>query len=337
VAVGSKETAGVVRATRWDADGSEFTFDVTGSTFAEAYGINDSGWIVGAYSSSVVASKSEATTLRSNDVLADLQTEGPTAMRFGKSMDIGVDPAKTSAVDLRASLWIGESLLDLNALIPAESGWTLVEARDVNSSGRIVGYGLYQGEARAFVLSLSGNEAPKAADDHVAAFSGESTTINVLLNDVDLDGDTLSVISHELAGHGSVEKLDGGAFVYTPDAGYVGKDSFSYTVSDGRGGSDRATVILSVEETPEHFALNQNYPNPFNPTTTISYTLPADTRVNLTVFDALGRTVMTLVDEDQARGMHRVVFDGQGLSNGVYVYRLSAGSFVDLKKLVLLK
>ncbi|NNE47781.1 MAG: tandem-95 repeat protein, partial [Rhodothermales bacterium] len=337
VAVGSKETAGVISATRWDPDGSEFSFDVTGSTFAEAYGINDSGWIVGAYSSSVGAGKSEATTLRSNDVLADLLNEGPTAMRFGKSMDIGVDPAKTSAMDLRASLWIGESLLDLNALIPAESGWTLVEARDVNSSGRIVGYGLYQGEARAFVLSLSGNEAPKAADDHVAAFSGESITIHVLLNDVDLDGDTLSVISHELAGHGSVEKLDGGAFVYTPDAGYVGEDSFSYTVSDGRGGSDRATVMLSVEETPEDFALNQNYPNPFNPTTTISYTLPADTRVNLTVFDALGRVVMTLVDEDQTRGMHRVLFDGQGLSNGVYVYRLSAGSFVDLKKFVLLK
>ena len=159
----------------------------------------------------------------------------------------------------------------------------------------------------------------------------------MLLNDVDLDGDTLTVISHELAGHGSVEELDRGAFVYTPDAGYVGKDSFSYTVSDGRGGSDRATVMLSVEETPEHFALNQNYPNPFNPTTTISYTLPADSRVNLTVFDALGRVVMTLVDEDQARGVHRVVFDGQGLSNGVYVYRLSAGSFVDLKKFVLLK
>jgi hypothetical protein len=91
-----------------------------------------------------------------------------------------------------------------------------------------------------------------------------------------------------------------------------------------------------VEMTPE-FVLRQNYPNPFNPSTTIMYDLPKDSRVSLKVFDILGREVTTLVNEDQKAGRRSVEWNAIRLSSGVYFYRLEAGNFVSVKKLLLLK
>ena len=88
---------------------------------------------------------------------------------------------------------------------------------------------------------------------------------------------------------------------------------------------------------PERFALDQNYPNPFNPSTTIKYQLPNASYVNLTVYDVLGRQVSTLVNERRDAGVHEVKFDAAGLASGVYFYRLTAGSYVDTKKLLLVR
>jgi hypothetical protein len=88
---------------------------------------------------------------------------------------------------------------------------------------------------------------------------------------------------------------------------------------------------------PERFVLEQNYPNPFNPSTTIRYDLPYTTVVGLTVFNALGQQVATLAQGEQAAGVHEVRFDASGLSSGVYIYRLSAGQFVQTRKLLLLR
>jgi hypothetical protein len=88
---------------------------------------------------------------------------------------------------------------------------------------------------------------------------------------------------------------------------------------------------------PKEFALSQNYPNPFNPSTTIKYELPKASEVRLSVFDMLGREVSVLVNERRDAGVHLVTFDGSGLSSGVYVYRLTAGDFVQSQKLMLVK
>lgn len=85
------------------------------------------------------------------------------------------------------------------------------------------------------------------------------------------------------------------------------------------------------------YALDQNYPNPFNPTTMISYQLPEKTFAVLRVFDALGRVVTTLVNDVKEPGNYSVPFDGSDLMSGVYFYRLQAGSFIETKRLVLMK
>jgi subtilisin-like proprotein convertase family protein len=93
----------------------------------------------------------------------------------------------------------------------------------------------------------------------------------------------------------------------------------------------------STTEIPNHYQLDQNYPNPFNPTTTISYQLPISSIVTLKMYDILGREIATLVNEKKDAGKYVIDFNGSYLPSGVYVYRIQAGSFVETKKMMLLK
>lgn len=93
---------------------------------------------------------------------------------------------------------------------------------------------------------------------------------------------------------------------------------------------------------PGKFMVYQNYPNPFNPTTTISYEIPNSTQVKIVVYDMLGREVATLLNSDQQAGVHQVVWDGrnsfgQQVASGSYIYRITAGENVQVKKMVFLK
>ena len=90
-------------------------------------------------------------------------------------------------------------------------------------------------------------------------------------------------------------------------------------------------------EVPQAFRLSQNFPNPFNPSTTIRYGLPSRSHVVLTVYNTLGQQVATLVQGEQEAGYHEVKFDGTGLASGVYLYRMQAGSYVETKKLLLVR
>jgi len=88
---------------------------------------------------------------------------------------------------------------------------------------------------------------------------------------------------------------------------------------------------------PPEFTLAQNYPNPFNPSTTIEYSIPNRSNVKLIVYDIMGREVARLVDRYQDAGMHSVVWNAQLFSSGVYYYRITAGDFSDVKRLMLVK
>jgi poly(3-hydroxybutyrate) depolymerase len=96
-------------------------------------------------------------------------------------------------------------------------------------------------------------------------------------------------------------------------------------------------LAVPVSRNPAEFALDQNYPNPFNPSTVIRGTIPADVHVRLRVYDILGRLVATLADGTLKAGGFSYTFDGRGLASGVYFCRLEAGSFVQTRKMLLLK
>lgn len=101
-----------------------------------------------------------------------------------------------------------------------------------------------------------------------------------------------------------------------------------------------ATLIqadVKEKEIPTVFSLAQNYPNPFNPTTTMEFALPKSCRATLKVYDLLGKEVATLVDENLPVGVHKAQWNASDVASGVYFYRLQAGSFVETKKLLLLR
>ncbi|MBI5661945.1 MAG: T9SS type A sorting domain-containing protein [Ignavibacterium album] len=95
----------------------------------------------------------------------------------------------------------------------------------------------------------------------------------------------------------------------------------------------------SNEEISNTYFLEQNYPNPFNPITTIEYVIPNGVRdlVTLKVYDILGNEVATLVNEYRESGRYKIEFDANSLASGVYIYKLTAGSFVSNRKMLLIK
>ena len=99
------------------------------------------------------------------------------------------------------------------------------------------------------------------------------------------------------------------------------------------------TTDVSINNNPQigFSDLRQNYPNPFNPATTIKYQIPEVSFVTIKVYDVLGNEVTTLVNEEKPAGSYEVEFDGAGLPSGIYFYQLKADSYIETKKMVLLK
>jgi hypothetical protein len=102
-------------------------------------------------------------------------------------------------------------------------------------------------------------------------------------------------------------------------------------------GSPSPPITGVAKAGPVEYMLYQNNPNPFNPTTAISFHIPNRENVELVVFDFLGRKIATLADGDYSPGLHSVRFDGSFYPAGVYLYRMRAGSYLAVKKLILLK
>ncbi len=112
-------------------------------------------------------------------------------------------------------------------------------------------------------------------------------------------------------------------------------DKINFSQIDGN-----CIVISSINNQstiPEAYSLSQNYPNPFNPVTKIEYSLPKAGFVKLSVYDILGKEVSVLVNENRLPGNYIVDFDASNLSSGVYFYKITAGDFSDMKKMMIIK
>lgn len=127
-----------------------------------------------------------------------------------------------------------------------------------------------------------------------------------------------------------------GAIVNTIDntVTFSGANVYNFIVLTGEG---RVTEVESDETVAEDYQLKQNYPNPFNPSTIIEFSLKEQAKVTLSVFNMLGQEVAVLVNGQIPAGNHKVRFNANNLSTGIYIYQLKAGDFVDMKKMQLLK
>ena len=125
------------------------------------------------------------------------------------------------------------------------------------------------------------------------------------------------------------------------------RDDFGYLFAAGRINNNYGIIQISNRTTvfdndntsgiSDEFSLTQNYPNPFNPSTVISYGLPKDANVDISVYDLLGKKVSSLVNGFQPAGSYNVTFNAANLPSGTYIYTIKAGSYVTSKKMVLMK
>jgi hypothetical protein len=128
-------------------------------------------------------------------------------------------------------------------------------------------------------------------------------------------------------------------YSFSDDVSILQASSFAYRLKqiDFDGSFNYSDEVLVDNPVLEDYALQQNYPNPFNPATTISYSLPLKSQVELVVYNALGESVTQLVNEVKEAGSYSVELNAESLPSGVYLYRLQAGGFIQTKKMILMK
>jgi hypothetical protein len=146
-----------------------------------------------------------------------------------------------------------------------------------------------------------------------------------------------------LSGDGAIAELT--VYVSNDVVGTVHSsiDIMQFLANENDVSKDARSGNLEILGKPTSYALQQNYPNPFNPSTTITYQIPTDqSRVQIVIFNLLGQTVRTLVDDQKSAGVYTAMWDGKNdngipVGSGIYLYRMTSGKFAQSKKLLLLK
>ncbi len=121
----------------------------------------------------------------------------------------------------------------------------------------------------------------------------------------------------------------------------TGKYQYKLKQLDYDGSFEYSQIIEAVVDVPTIFSLEQNYPNPFNPSTRIKYAIGSRQLITLRVFDVLGNEIATLVNEEKPAGKYEVEFNPESSikqpASGIYFYQLKAGSFIQTKKMLMIK
>ena len=162
-----------------------------------------------------------------------------------------------------------------------------------------------KGEDLLSISEMPNFKAPDLHIDESIPTNLESHGTPIAGIDVDFDGETRDTVSTD-----------------------IGADEF------------KGTTIVAVNDKvmqPLEFKLEQNYPNPFNPSTTIKYSIPQAAFVSLKVYDLLGREVASLINDEKPAGYYEVKWNGENFASGIYFYKIEAGSFVETKKMILIK
>jgi hypothetical protein len=260
------------------------------------------------------------------------------------------DPSKMYAADYNSGVYAstnsGAEWVEMNDSLTMRT----VNKLALSADGSVLYAATFGGGV--FRLPIGQNHPPQIAvtfppADSVLDFP-QTSTIDLCVTAFDLDNDQLTYAWY----------LDGGPTGGTsPCTEFIGAGLtagyhvIEVTVSDGNDSTVamwELDVVLDVEERedpqalPDTYALDQNYPNPFNPATTITFSLPVRSHVQLVVFNVMGQQVRSLVDGDLPAGEHQFVWNGdsdrgKAVASGVYLYRIRADSFQQSRKMLLLK
>ena len=153
------------------------------------------------------------------------------------------------------------------------------------------------------------------------------------------NGTTNVIISSTNGGDDWVEQLNNQS--YSPESIYFVDNNTGWAVGTN-GLILKYQGVTSIGEErinriPSEYFLSNNFPNPFNPSTTIRYSIPQSTNVTIKVFDILGSEIETLVNKEKPSGTYEITWNAENLPSGIYFYQLKAGSFVETKKMILLR
>jgi hypothetical protein len=182
---------------------------------------------------------------------------------------------------------------------------------------------------------------------YVKTVNGDPVSGAVVLT-YNLNGEVVAYSISSNDGSYQIENLVAGDYTLVVDATEYENASSDNSVSLNYGSNPSTTkdLYLNPESTtgvksnspvPSSYSLSQNYPNPFNPSTQIRFTIPEKTNVKLEVYNLIGQKVADLVNSELSAGEYSITFNASGLSSGIYLYRLQAGNFSSVKKMILMK
>ena len=226
--------------------------------------------------------------------------------------------------ELRYSL--GQYFFEFNPKI-ANGGnlnYTIVDS-DLPEAMRPRNASVKENQLRLFVNSVSADKI------NLPVFTNKSPGLLIARMKLETSADKFADIPLDLKLSNSIFK--------TKVFSFDGKKNIELVNSDDNSieGVTGKLINESITNIPAEFTLAQNYPNPFNPETKINYELPIANYVTLRVYDMTGKEIMTLVNEKQNAGRYTATFNGSNLASGMYFYKITAGEFTFVRKMVLIK
>lgn len=211
------------------------------------------------------------------------------------------------------------------AVNPINKEWTIFEfSNGISSANVFVGN----------VIDKTKYELPPIPPSGIFDVRFEN---NLIVNDLK-ENEIINISSAQYPIYISVKNSNGKQYLVTD---LINENLIYQTLSEGQVVKIDNPMIekIRIREVSQiyKYELMQNYPNPFNPKTLIRFTVPEKSRVNLSVFNSLGEKVKELIDKEYEPGIHQVEFDGSELSSGIYFYKMTAGKFSQIRKLILVK
>jgi hypothetical protein len=228
--------------------------------------------------------------------------------------------------------------------ITGYTGWDFTFGQSISADGKIIGMTAYTplGEARALLLRTN-----EPVPVELISFNASSNNSIINLNwstATELNNSGFEVQrKNETSDWKSIGFIIGfgttttqNNYSYTDQNPFVGNNTYRLKQIDYDGTFEYSQEV-EVELVPSEYVLQQNYPNPFNPTTTINFNIPKEDFVNVTIFNSLGEKVATLLDRMMSTGSHTLTFDANGFASGLYILKMSSGSYSNTIKMNLMK